>query len=245
MTPKPLWDAAATPPVPDGWRLLASLVPRNRDVSPQSVGLLDNGRIVSTQGDADDNTTLTWYSHDGKDRLDEFKITRGGHGDRTRVRGNLLGLYVGGVWCEVPQQSGSSSVSSVQGRYRASYTRPAFAAQSWFQGEIADADGVVVRLYGVPFREYGPSIVDGETRPNIPTKLVYYRGTKAYHSEDLRALGRDAKGTPLDDRLEPEGLGLGEWEGTRTIYVGIVNGRSGHSGFTHRVYGRRWSGPPN
>jgi len=243
---KPLWYEPSAPAPAVGWRLLATLVPRDRGVSPQGIVVLGDGSWVSTQGDTSDNLTLTRYSRTGG-RVGELRIPGGGHGDRTRSLGDdRVGVFVAGVWCEIPWQTGTLSVAAAHAKYRGTYGMLPFGARSWFQGEITKLDGVAVRLYGVPFREYGPSVVDGVTRPNIPTRLEFYRdgSSTAYATEKIRELGRDASGVPFDDRLEPEGLSVGDVDGVTTLIVGIVNGRAGHSGFTHRIYGRTWNGAP-
>jgi hypothetical protein len=226
--------------------LLASLVPRDQGVSPQGIVILDDGTWVSSQGDAADNLTLTQYSHDGTKRLGELLIPGAGHGDRMRAEGQTVGVFVTGIWCKIPWQTGTLAAATAVNRYRSIYGMLPFGAREWFQGEITNLDDVAIRMYGVPFRGYGPSVVDGVTRPNLPTRLEFYKGSSAViHTEDLTSLGRDDKGVPIDDRLEPEGLSVGLVDGNQTLIVGIVTGRVGHTGFTHRVYGRAWQGPPN
>ncbi len=250
MSIKPLWFTpeapAPKPPAPRGWHLLATLVPRDPSVSPQGVVVLDDGCWVESQGDAHDNLTLTRYSSTSH-RLDQLLIPGAGHGDRMRADGQRVGVFVRGVWCLIPWQTGTLSALTAVARYRSTYGMLPYGARSWFQGEITNLDGVAIRLYGIPFRGYGPSIVDGVKRPNLPAQLEFYRGSsgKAYHVERIPQLGRDEHGDPYGDRLEPEGLSAGKVDGRTTLIVGIVGGRAGHGGFTHRVYGRDWDGPPD
>lgn len=245
--PKPLWAEACAPAAPPaGWRLLATLVPRDTSVSPQGIVVLADGTWVSSQGDADDDLTLTRYRSDGR-RLEELRMPGGGHGDRMRARGQAVELYVRGVWCSIPWRSGVLAAASAIASYRSTYPLLPFGARSWFQGEVLDLDGVCVRLYGVPFRGYGPSIVDGVRRPNLPARLEYYRrpSSAVVHVEKIGQLGRGPDGAPYGDRLEPEGLAVGDIDGVEHLVVGIVTGRAGHGGFTHRIYGRPWTGAPS
>ncbi len=240
---KPLWAMADPPPAPPvvGWHPLAELVPRDREVSPQGVVILDDGCWVSSQADTSDNLTLTRYSRSGQ-RKDELRIPGAGHGDRIRANGQHVGVFVKGIWCLIPWQTGTLSAATAVSKYRSTYGLLPFGARDWFQGEITDLDGWAVRLYG-------PSIVDGKKRPNVPANLEFYRppSSTVVHREEIGQLGRvglTTKGAPYDDRLEPEGLSFGQIDGQPTLIVGIVTGRYGHGGFTHRIYGRLWHGAP-
>lgn len=238
---KPLWamaDAAAAPqlPVVDGWTELVHLVPADVGVVPQHAGLgasgdwyLTQGRDNSTGTNATDDLLISRFDPAGA-RRGTMTIPRGGHGDRLVMRGDDVGVYVGGIWCWLTWRASTLSIAGAQQQH-GTRARCPLGAREYCQGEVDLGRGRWVRLYG-------GSIKGGSERdPSHPAPyLEVIDGTKITRTIKLpTGLGRK-NSLPIGGRFEPEGLAQTDINGQPWLLVGYAIGRLGNT--TLLVYGR-------
>lgn len=220
----------------DGWARLVHLVPADPGVVPQHPGLgasgawyLSQGRDNSTGSNVTDDLILTKFTRDGE-RVGTAVIPRGGHGDRMVMRGDEIGVYVQGVWCWLPWQPGTMTVSDAQA-HRGLRERCPLAARQYCQGEVDLGHGTWLRLYGGSIKG-GPQ----QSSPHPPATLEVLQDAKVVRELSLDRVARDQDGLPVGGRYEPEGIALATVDGDQWVIVGFSVGRLGST--TMLVFGR-------
>ncbi|MDB4947005.1 MAG: hypothetical protein JWP97_6539 [Labilithrix sp.] len=228
-------DAGAEASAPRGFTLWRTLKPLDPVVIAQGVsadlgmtsGIPDLYGYQAEKVSGVENGTVTRFV--GGIATEQMRFPGGGHGWEfsvvRRKNAPVVRFEHETGMVEVPWKAGASISAAQASSYEVAPLPPARPAiGDWLQGRVIMPDASEWRLYGVPF--HPPPRLNGDN-PNIPARLEYIVNHKIARTIDVRHLGRmplTPTGTPIDKRLEPEGLSLIVLDGETRLMVAIVTG---------------------